>query len=586
MTTATSNGVDARASERAKLLPSSSMMANGERDARTLRVDLEANDDHSMARDDGEQSARERVGSGQGTCARVQTSSSMTCVALAFAAVVIGVAASRAGASARANATPALGDAGRANGRGHAWHRPHPTPAIAVRKEFYENAYGKVDELAIAAALDPKYHRYLPDAFHGYDPAAPAETYAHAPVVSKSKTGFTMCVDMPSGAWDTAYVKGFARLFEPGVCVEKIVIGCDQETVADVRIFSQSAFLWRGRNKAKDGSYDKPEKKDPGQVDMYLAHEAVGTFGGDLHRQSVAGVFDYLGYFDEKRSALWWPFGPSLNSLTSDFPAYTTPHKDRIPGIAWLAIDCLPPRSTILSYLSQAFPVFSMGSCMHNAAQPKGLPGRGVEDLKYQSMMAHYMFYFAVENAPMCDGYMTEKIWLALSRGSIPVYLGTSSVDDLLPSKNSYVDLRKYDSIEALATELRAIATNETRYLEYTGWRYEHPSKWSEGFRRLLRVMSSDIKVGICSILQKGDAEYVRAAAIGGCENTWDVFGVPHARLPQIGKPTDPFEHLNKVCDEPTQACYTFKYPGYKFIPGPSLMAKRAAESQAIPHAE
>jgi hypothetical protein len=361
--------------------------------------------------------------------------------------------------------------------------------------------------------------------------------------------------------------------------VEKIVIGCTNTTAADVRIFSQSAYLWRGRNKAKDGSYNKPGKIDPKQVDMYLAHEAVGTFGGDLHRESVVSAFDYIGYFDEKRSALWWPFGPSLNSLTGDFPAYTTPHKDRIPGVAWLAIDCLPPRSTILSYISQAFPVFSIGSCKHNAQVPAGLPGRGVESLKYQSMMAHYMFYFAVENAPLCDGYMTEKIWLALSRGSIPIYIGSDSIEEMLPVKNSYVDLRKYDSIEALSKELREIATNEKRYAEYTSWRYDHPSSWSPGFRRLLRVMSSDIKVGICSILQKGDSTYTKATVIGGCEHEWSVFGLPYQKVPDVGKPTNPMDHLNKTCDEPTQACYSFKYPEYKFIPAPLVAARIAAQS-------
>ena len=190
------------------------------------------------------------------------------------------------------------------------------------------------------------------------------------------------------------------------------------------------------------------------------------------------------------------------------------------------------------------------------------------------------MFYFAVENAPLCEGYMTEKIWLALSRGSITIYIGSDSIDEMLPVKNSYVDLRKYDTIEALATELREIATNETRYDEYTSWRYAHPSSWSDRFRLLLRVMSSDIKVGICSILQKGEYEYTKAAPLSGCEHNWNVFGMPHAKIPAVGKPTNPLDHLHKLCDEPTQACYKFKHPKYKFIPAPAVAARiNAAET-------
>ena len=274
--------------------------------------------------------------------------------------------------------------------------------------------------------------------------------------MTRSETGFTMCVDMPADAWDSTYVKGFGRLFTPGACVEKVVIGCDGDKRADVRVFSQSGYLWRGKNKGKDGSYAKPAKIDPGQVDVYMAHEAVATFGKDLQNPKVVREFDYVGYFDQKRSAIWWPFGPSLDSMAEDFPAYTIPHSERIPAVAWIAIDCLPPRPGIIVGLAEHFPTFSMGNCFNNYHLPRNLPGRGVENLEYQSKMARYMFYFAMENAPMCEGYMTEKVWMALARGSIPIYTGHDSFTELMPTKKSYIDLRDYDSFEALAAELEA----------------------------------------------------------------------------------------------------------------------------------
>ena len=248
-----------------------------------------------------------------------------------------------------------------------------------------------------------------------------------------------------------------------------------------------------------------------------MAHEAVGTFGKDLQNPKVVGEFDYVGYFDQKRSAIWWPFGPTLDSMAADFPAYTIPHSERIPAVAWIAIDCLPPRPGIIAGLAEHFPTFSMGSCFNNYHLPRNLPGRGVENLEYQSKMARYMFYFAVENAPMCEGYMTEKVWMALARGSIPIYTGHDSFTELMPTKKSYIDLRDYDSFEALAAELEAIASDESRYNEYTSWRYDHPNTWSPGFRKLLRVQSTDIKVGLCAVLQKGPAVFPKAAKLGGC---------------------------------------------------------------------
>ena len=393
-----------------------------------------------------------------------------------------------------------------------------PTTAT-VAKIFSENEQGKVDRLAIAASLDPVRHAYLPDAFHGYDPKKSVREYAHPPAVSKSETGYTLCVDLPSQAWDSTYALGFGTLFKPGMCVETVLAGQNvcANASADVRVFSQSGYLWRGVHKGKHGEYLKPPKVSEKQVDFYFAHEAAGTFGGELRRQNVVEQFDYLGYFDRERSAFWWPFGPTLDSMTTSFPAYTIPHSERIPGVGWIAIDCLPPRPQILWEISQRFPVFSMGSCANNAAQPRNLPGRGADNLDYQRKMAKLMFYFAMENAAMCEGYSTEKVWLALQRGSIPIYAATDAVYELMPTKNSFIDLRQYPNPDALAAELRSIATNETRYREYTDWRYQDPKTWSPGFRRLLRVTSSDMKAGLCAVLQKGDKVYPRAQIQGRC---------------------------------------------------------------------
>ena len=400
------------------------------------------------------------------------------------------------------------------------------TQKAVIAQAYYRNAHGRVDQLAVAAALDPIRHAYLPDAFRGYDPDVNVSSYAHAPAVTRSETGFTMCVDLPAENWDSTYAQGFGRLFAPSACVESVVVGCDGGKRADVRVFSQSGYLWRGKNKAKDGSYAKPAKIDPGQVDVYMAHEAVGTFGKDLQNRKVVGEFDYVGYFDQKRSAIWWPFGPTLDSMAADFPAYTIPHSERIPAVAWIAIDCLPPRPGIIAGLAEHFPTFSMGNCFNNYHLPRNLPGRGVENLEYQSKMARYMFYFAMENAPMCEGYMTEKVWMALARGSIPIYTGHDSFTELMPTKKSYIDLRDYDSFEALAAELEAIASDESRYNEYTSWRYDHPNTWSPGFRKLLRVQSTDIKVGLCAVLQKGPAVFPKAAKLGGCTVGADLLGV------------------------------------------------------------
>lgn len=457
---------------------------------------------------------------------------------------------------------------------------------VTVQDKYAANAQGEVDKLAIAAALDPVHHRYLPDAFNGYDPTLPYDKYAHKPVVSGSNKGFTVCFDVAKQHWDAVYATGFGKLFEPGLCFENVQTGNCETSKADVRIFSESAFLWAGRHKSKNGAYDKPAKVHPKQVDFYFAHEAAGTFGGDLRRPDVLTQFDYLAYFDNKKSAVWWPFGPTLDSLVHDFPAHSTPFSERIPGLAWIAIDCLPPRSSLLVRIADHFPVFSMGSCKHNAQAPKGLPSRGNASAKYQELMAKYMFYFAMENAPACAGYATEKIWMALARGSIPVYMGAEDIEEIMPAKNAFVDMRKFDSPEALGEELRSIARDEAKYKSYTRWRYEDPHTWQPGFRKLLRVMSSDVKMGPCAVLQKGESTFPKAfPQTGSCDGQYKALGLSPGQIAGVpNTPRDPFDFLEKKCDELDAKCYKWRSaPLGEPLVKPSNRNKKAAAPASAP---
>ena len=63
-----------------------------------------------------------------------------------------------------------------------------------------------------------------------------------------------------------------------------------------------------------------------------------------------------------------------------------------------------------------------------------------------------------------CPGYSTEKVWLSLIRGSVPVYYGGKEVLEMMPTPESYVDLKKFDSPEALAARLYEIATDPKAY--------------------------------------------------------------------------------------------------------------------------
>ena len=160
--------------------------------------------------------------------------------------------------------------------------------------------------------------------------------------------------------------------------------------------------------------------------------------------------------------------------------------------------------------------------------------------------MSNYMFYFAVENGGVCPAYTTEKVFLALSRGSVPIYIGDEKALATMPSPDAFVDLKTFDTPEKLAARLHAIATDQAAYDEVHAWRYRHPSEWSEGFRALLRVMSTDIKYGVCDVLRKGADAVPASAAQADCDYSATAMGRTVGAWPDHGGIRDPLEHLNK----------------------------------------
>ena len=92
-------------------------------------------------------------------------------------------------------------------------------------------------------------------------------------------------------------------------------------------------------------------------------------------------------------------------------------------------------------------------------------------------------------------------------------------------------------------------------------WRYRHPSEWSEGFRSLLRVMSTDIKYGVCDVLRKGADAVPKSAPQADCDYSMTVMGRTVGAWPDHGGIRDPLEHLNKKCEHAKAECWEFKNP-------------------------
>ena len=90
--------------------------------------------------------------------------------------------------------------------------------------------------------------------------------------------------------------------------------------------------------------------------------------------------------------------------------------------------DCDTPthREDYIRELMLAFPVDAPGPCLNNMqdCRSKSSPGE---------LTAEYMFSIVFENAHI-ETYVTDKLFRALSAGTIPVYRGAPDVHKYLPN--------------------------------------------------------------------------------------------------------------------------------------------------------
>jgi hypothetical protein len=70
-------------------------------------------------------------------------------------------------------------------------------------------------------------------------------------------------------------------------------------------------------------------------------------------------------------------------------------------------------------------------------------------------------FALCLENTAF-SGFITEKLFDALFAGAIPIYLGAPDVEDWIPA-SCFIDLRKFDSLEALDFYIRNISETDAQ---------------------------------------------------------------------------------------------------------------------------
>jgi len=156
-------------------------------------------------------------------------------------------------------------------------------------------------------------------------------------------------------------------------------------------------------------------------------------------------------------------------------------------GATFIAHNCASRnnREDYVRELMQHFPIAALGPCLHNSDSPPSTKADNWGQAKIDMMQSRAV-HLAFENQNE-DDYITEKAWLALWSGVLPVYMGAPNAAKLLPS-GSVVLVNDFESPRALAEHLRYLERNETALLEYHAWR----SKPLEAHLRKLYMPTND----------------------------------------------------------------------------------------------
>lgn len=162
------------------------------------------------------------------------------------------------------------------------------------------------------------------------------------------------------------------------------------------------------------------------------------------------------------RSPILKPYFEWVNMKEIQVPRVSL---DAIDGVSFLARNCHSKNAReriVTGLMDLGIRVDSMSTCLHNKEKPD------VGDDKVK-IMRLYKFHAAFENSNGMD-YVTEKVYLALAAGTVPVYFGAPNIDLFVPH-GSIIRVDDFDSLQSLSNHLKDCMKNDSLYDQYHAWR-------------------------------------------------------------------------------------------------------------------
>ncbi|XP_019630140.1 PREDICTED: alpha-(1,3)-fucosyltransferase 10-like [Branchiostoma belcheri] len=203
-----------------------------------------------------------------------------------------------------------------------------------------------------------------------------------------------------------------------------------------------------------------------------LLHEESPKNNFLLSHEPVLNLFNHTATFRRHSD---YPLTTQYLEKLQDFADKTyfvpTKTKNSLPlsPVVYVHADCDPPsdRDSYVKELMQYIDVDAYGHCLHNKDLPKRLQDPlTLFDSDYYKIMAQYKFTLAFENA-VCEDYITEKLWRPLHLGSVPVYFGSPSIKEWLPTNRSAIHVSDFSGPKELAEFLTKLNNDDVEYEKY-----------------------------------------------------------------------------------------------------------------------
>lgn len=115
---------------------------------------------------------------------------------------------------------------------------------------------------------------------------------------------------------------------------------------------------------------------------------------------------------------------------------------------------------------------------------------KGACESKYE-VLSQYQFSLCFENMTM-QGYVTEKIFDCLYAGTIPLYLGASNIEALIPPE-VYVDCRKFASWEDMHHHVMGLSSEEIAHIRRAGRAFIEGQENIKYYKSLMGVVNGKI---------------------------------------------------------------------------------------------